>query len=275
MSKTIKKILIGAGILAIGTLTGVILLAVSYRPEMEEVVKTEKTTEEIPTNAIVLSEEQIPTLVENDRGELTEEIYPTVEEVDGGKFEDEYTGISTSSAGNYSDLGWSETYDTSTPEAFKNATLGKCIIANNIYGAQCVSLARVFWWSYADRDVSTCGTGAAKGMVECPDLNAGEEFAYIATSNADEVQTGDWLIFTGGLWGHVGMALGPATNGYVALLGENQGGTSCGEGVGGSATNIINLSTKNLIGIYRPKAYIKDETSESTTPDGLLPDASH
>lgn len=274
MSKTVKKVLIGVAILAIGILAGVILLATSYHPETKEIIKTEKETEEIPTNAIVLSEDQVPTLVENDRGELTEEIYPTVEEVDGGKLEDQYTGLSQTEAGNYQDLGWTEDYDVSSPEAFKNATLGRCIIANNIFGAQCVSLARVFWWSYADRDVSTCGTGAAKGMVMCPEVNAGDEFVFIDTSDAAFIQTGDWLIFTGGLYGHVGMALGPSSNGYVALLGENQGGPSCGDGIGGSGTNIINLNTKNLIGIYRPKAYEKTEPEASDTQD-IIPDASH
>ena len=60
------------------------------------------------------------------------------------------------------------------------------------------------------------------------------------------------------------MALGPVKNGYVALLGENQGGRAC-EG-GGAATNIINISIKNLIGFYRPKAYIKPEPKPTPTP---------
>ena len=38
----------------------------------------------------------------------------------------------------------------------------------------------------------------------------------------------------------VGMALGGVKNGYVALLGENQGGRACDSG--GAATNIINIT---------------------------------
>lgn len=202
-----------------------------------------------------LSESPVPGYIQNDQGGITEDAsIPTMEEVDGGQFEDKDTGVSITED-QYDDLGWSETYDVSSPEAFKNATLNRCIIANNIYGAQCVSLARVFWWSYADRDVSTCGTGAAKGMMNCYDLNAGTDFEVYWPDNVDEIQAGDWLIFNGGQYGHVGMALGPVVNGYVTLLGENQGGHYC-EG-GGSATNIINLNIKNLIGFYRPKAYIK------------------
>lgn len=202
-----------------------------------------------------ISENPVPGYIQNDQGGITEDAsIPTMEEVDGGQFKDKDTGVSITEA-QYDDLGWSETYDVSTPEAFKNATLNRCIIANNFYGAQCVSLARVFWWSYADRDVSTCGTGMAKGMMNCYEQNAGEDFVVYWAADKGEIQSGDWLVFNGGQYGHVGMALGPVVNGYVTLLGENQGGHYC-EG-GGSATNIINLNIKNLIGFYRPKAYIK------------------
>lgn len=214
----------------------------------------EETIETIETN-YKISENPVPAYIQDDRGGITEDSsIPTMEEVDGGQFEDKDTGVSIVD-GQYNDLGWSELYDTSTPEAFKNATLNKCIIANNYYGAQCVSLARVFWWSYADRDVSTCGTGMAKGMMNCSTENAGNDFDVYGVEAKDEIQAGDWLVFTGGQYGHIGMALGPVVNGYVTLLGENQGGRAC-EG-GGAATNIINLNIKNLIGFYRPKAYIK------------------
>ena len=206
-----------------------------------------------------------PAMVEDDQGEIVEEdSIPTVEEVDGGRFEDATTGLSTLE-GDYEDLGAAvETFDTSTPEAFRNATIGKCVYANNRFGAQCVSLSRSFWFSYAHRDVSTCGTGMAKGMMKCADQNAGNDFVVYWADSKDKIQAGDWLVFDGGQYGHVGMALGPVTNGYVALLGENQGGRAC-EG-GGAATNIINISVKNLIGFYRPKAYIKPEPKPEPTP---------
>lgn len=214
---------------------------------------------------IEYSEEPQPAIVEDDMGELKEEeAIPTVEEVDGGLFEDATTGVSVTE-GEYEDLGWSEWYNTSSPEAFRNDTIGKCIYANNRYGAQCVSLARVFWWSYANRDVSTCGTGMAKGMMNCAEQNAGDDFEVYWADAKWNIQAGDWLIFNGGQYGHVGMALGPVTNGYVALLGENQGGRAC-QG-GGAATNIINISVKNLIGYYRPKAYIKPEPTPEPEPE--------
>lgn len=207
---------------------------------------------------IEFSDVQFPAELVNDKGEVTtDDNIPTVEEVDGGLFKDDLDP-------EIGDKGWSETYDVSSPDAFKNDTLGKCIIANNYYGAQCVSLARVFWWSYADRDVSTCGTGMAKGMMNCADENAGNDFEIYWRDSIDNIQAGDWLVFDGGQYGHIGMALGGNNNGYVALLGENQGGKACAEG--GSATNIINISLKNLIGFYRPKSYIKPEPTPEPIP---------
>ena len=228
-------------------------------------VKINSETGEIIINPVTYSEEQIPAFIEDDKGEVIEiEGIPTVEEVDGGLFEDKDTGLSTVE-GEYEDLGWSETFNVSSPEAFKNDTLNKCIYANNKYGAQCVSLSRVFWWSYADRDVSTCGTGMAKGMMECAELNAGDDFIIYWADQKSEIQAGDWLVFNGGKYGHVGMALGSVHDGYVTLLGENQGGAYCDGG--GAATNIINISIKNLIGFYRPKAYIKPPKPAPVAPD--------
>lgn len=216
---------------------------------------TPTETEVTIESNLVMSNEQIPAVIQDDQGELIEtDSIPTVEEVDGGLFEDADSGMSIIE-GDYDDLGWSETFDVSSPEAFKEDTLNKCIYANNKYGAQCVSLSRVFWWSYADRDVSTCGTGMAKGMMDCAEQNAGDDFIIYWADQKDQIQAGDWLVFNGGKYGHIGMALGPVTNGYVTLLGENQGGRYC-EG-GGAATNIINININNLIGFYRPKAYVK------------------
>lgn len=189
-------------------------------------------------------------LVESDQGNLKiDDDIPTVESVDGGQFED------VEGDGEYEDRGWSENYDTSSIEAFKNATLGKCIIANNVYGAQCVSLVRVYWWGLANRDVSTCGTGAAKGMMLCAEENAGDDFEIHWGADGFGDVAGDVGVWGGGTWGHTAIALGPVYNGHVAVLGENQGGAACAGG--GAATNIINLSTNGMVGYYRPKAYIK------------------
>lgn len=142
---------------------------------------------------------------------------------------------------------------TETPSAFKNYVLGKCLNTDGAYGAQCWDLADVFWQNVASRRAQTCGTGAAKGMVAdgCWQKNAGNEF--IMVWDPTQLQAGDWVILTNGQWGHVGMALGTYNKGYVTLLGQNQGGSSCPGG--GSAGNIINISLKNFGGAFRYKPY--------------------
>lgn len=265
MQKYIKPILMILLPLIVGIASGAIITTTLTVTNDDGVVKTEIKTIVESSQSLTLGEEPTVTEVENDLGEIVEESYPTVEEVDGGKFEDIGEGVSLED-GQYAELGEIEWVDTSSVLAFKNSTLGKCIIANNIYGAQCVSLARAFWWSYANRDVSTCGTGVAKGMMNCAESNAGEDFEIIYDKN--QIIAGTWVVTDGSYTGHICMALGGVNDsGYVACLGENQGGNSCGNGIGGSATNIINLSMKNFIGGYIPKSYIPVEPEPEELPE--------
>lgn len=140
-----------------------------------------------------------------------------------------------------------------TPSAFKNYTIGKFFNTDGAYGSQCWDLADVFWQNVTSRRAQTCGTGAAKGMIAdgCWQKNAGSEFLMIWDKS--QIQPGDWIIFTNGQWGHVGMALGTYNNGYVTLLGQNQGGVA--DPQGGSSTNIININLKNFGGAFRPRRY--------------------
>lgn len=140
-----------------------------------------------------------------------------------------------------------------TPSAFKNYTIGKFFNTDGAYGSQCWDLADVFWQNVTSRRAQTCGTGAAKGMIAdgCWQKNAGSEFLMIWDKS--QIQPGDWIIFTNGQWGHVGMALGTYNNGYVTLLGQNQGGVA--DPQGGSAANIINISLKNFGGAFRLRRY--------------------
>lgn len=216
---------------------------------------------------LVISETQVEPVYENDLGEIEDDVL-TVEEVDGGGMFKDNLNVEDGESDFYYELGAIEQVDTSSPEAFKNSTIGRCIIANNYYGAQCVSLARAFWWGYAGYDVSTCGTGLAKGMMNCSDENARDRFKVIW--NQDEIQNGTWIVLDGSRTGHICMALGKAHNGYVSCLGENQGGIPCEYGVGGAGTNIINISLKNFIGGYTPVDYIIPEPEPEPTP--LTPD---
>lgn len=230
------------------------------------------------TTMIKLSENKITLEIEyakdaepiyEEMGGEYEEI-PTVDSVDGGGLFKDNINVGEGESALYYELGSIEEVDTSSPEAFKKSTIGRCIVANNFYGAQCVSLARAFWWSYAGFDVSTCNTGVAKGMMKCADENARDKFKIIWDKS--EIQEGTWIVLDGKSTGHVCMALSKPNGDYVSCLGENQGGLPCENGIGGAGTNIINLSLKNFIGGYTPLDYIIPEPEPEPEPEPIVPD---
>lgn len=229
-------LLIGSGILG--------FFNVSLNIKVSDLENKEAVELVIDTGSkIELSENQeIETVLETEDGKIEVESLPVVDMVDGGEIQIEDESL---------DLGKGEYYPFETPQEFKDATLGKCIDLDSKWGSQCVDLANAFWKEYTNRWITTCGTGTARGVWDCKEKNAGKEFKLI--ENAKDIETGDWIVFDGGVYGHVGMALGKPNKGYVALLGENQGGTSCADG--GSATNIINISLKTFKGAFRPKIY--------------------
>lgn len=194
---------------------------------------------------IELSDEQVPALVENANGDIEAVLAPTVEQIDSKQSIDEEK----------LNFGQGAVHDISSPESYKNSVLGQCIDMDGVYGGQCVDLYADFNYSYTGRWLSTCGTGAAYGLWDCREQNAGEDYELI--TDPTQLQPGDWAIFGGGQYGHVGMVLGYYNNGYIALLGENQGGAKCNGG--GAAANIINMSLKTFRGAFRPKMYIKPE----------------
>lgn len=210
------------------------------------------------TFSIELSDLQIPAFITNPEGETEQlENIVTVESIDGNQLINEC--VEKDECG----LGEFIYAPTETPQAFKDYTLGKCWDLDHYWSAQCWDLGQLFWTNYADRNLSTCGTGMAKGIWNCKEQNAGEDFELIYSP--EQLQVGDWVIFSGGKYGHIGMALGSYNNGYVTLLGQNQGGASC-NGEGG-ATNIINMSLKTFSGAFRPKSYIKPEPA----PEPIIP----
>lgn len=209
---------------------------------------------EVPVDedsSLVFAEEQTPALIETENGGIATEQLPTVEEVSGDEFREEEV-----------DFGQGAYYDITSPATFKNATLDKCIDADGKFGSQCVDPFAIFHKEYTGRWANVCGTGAARGLWTCRDANAGDEYELI--KDPRELQAGDWVVFNGGAYGHVGMAMGPYNNGYVALLGENQGGGKCPGG--GAATNVINMSTKTFLGAFRPKIYIQEEPKPEPSP---------
>lgn len=204
-----------------------------------------------------LSDIQKPALIETETGEeILDENIVTVEEVVGNQIAYECEEGEECGRGMYIYA------PTETPTAFKDYTIGGCWDTDLYYSAQCWDLADLFFQNYAGRNFSTCGTGAAKGAWNCKEENAGDDFVLIY--NKEELQAGDWVVFSSGTYGHVGMAMGGYNNGYISLLGQNQGGAAC-EG-GGAAANIINISLNSFVGAFRPKSYIKPEPTPAPLP---------
>lgn len=156
------------------------------------------------------------------------------------------------------------TLDISSPQAFANQTLGVCLDVDNFAGAQCWDSMAAFFINYTGHTLYTCGTGAAKGTIAdgCWQQNAGDQFTMIW--DATQIQAGDIAVYSTGQWGHIGMAMGDYNNGYFTLLGQNQGGAACPGG--GAAGNIINLSTRDFIGAFRPNIYIKPAPAPEPEP---------
>ena len=245
MKNKLKK-LIPVLIAALGITGGFITARITEDHKLE-------IRSEIKSNlSIELSDVQQETLIETADGTIETIAAPTVESVDSIPCPE----------GEECGRGQFIYAPTETPQAFKDYTINKCWNTDGYYGAQCWDLGDLFWQNYAGRNLSTCGTGAAKGIWNCKEQNAGDQFELI--NNPNDLQIGDWIIFNNGKYGHVGMALGNYNNGYIALLGQNQGGGYC-EG-GGSSTNIINISLKSFSGAFRPKSYIKPEPEPTPIP---------
>lgn len=154
--------------------------------------------------------------------------------------------------------------NVSSPQAFANDVLGRCINVDGYAGSQCWDSMDAFFENYAKHPLYTCGTGAAKGTIGdgCWQRNATDKFVMIW--DATKIQAGDIAVFSTGQWGHIGMAMGSYNNGYFTLLGQNQGGKACPGG--GSESNIINISTRDFIGAFRPKSFIKPEPKPEPKP---------
>lgn len=211
--------------------------------------------------------------IESGQGEVTVkgETIPTVESVDatGPQVNPEDETPVECPEGKECGRGAAYPYvDTSTPQAFINATLGGCYNVDGYYDEQCWDYAALFFLNYAGRTFYTCGTGAAKGAFAdgCWQKNAGDEFVF--TTNPQDIIPGAIVGFNNGTFGHVGIATGYYNNGYVTLAGQNQGGGLCPGSTMGARVNIINISLKYFAGAFIPKTYIpKPEPSPEPVPD--------
>ena len=215
----------------------------------------------VPHIEIRYAEASVPTLIENEKGEIEQIEAPTVEAVDSEKIvsKDECPEDSEECAkGSYL-----PPIDITSPTTFYNSVINQCLDFDGAWGSQCYDEMAYFHYVYTGRWLSTAGTGGAYGIWDARDYNnSGNEYELIY--NAQDIKPGDWVIFHNGIYGHVGMALGYYNNGYVALLGTNQGGYACPGG--GAAANVINISLATFSGAFRPRIWIQPEPQPEPTP---------
>ena len=227
---------------------------------------TEIKTETVIPAEIQYAEEQVPAVIEESgQGAIETNEIPTVEAVDSNGPVTEVNNESCPEGEECGQGAYVPTLDISSPQAFANQVLGQCIDVDGYYGSTCWDEMAAFFINYTGHTLYTCGTGAAKGTIAdgCWQQNAGDQFTMIW--DATQIQPGDIAVYSGGQWGHIGMAMGEYNNGYFTLLGQNQGGAPCPGG--GAAGNIINLSTRDFIGAFRPNIYIKPEPAPEPEPE--------
>ena len=230
--------------LALGLVSGILFKGNIKYEDGKLILNTKSTIE--------LSDTIVKSIIETADGNI-EVLLPTVESVNSNLQIDENT----------LDFGRGAYHDISSPVAYKDSVIDQCIDLDGKWGSQCVDLFADYNYQYTGRWLSTCGTGAAYGLWDCKEQNAGDDYTLIY--DPLELKAGDWIVFKGGEFGHVGMAIGTYNEGYIALLGENQGGRAC-EG-GGAAANIINISLKNFLGAFRPNIYITPDPE----PEPVIP----
>ncbi len=249
-----------------------------------------KSTEEGYEASIQFSEEQVPATmtigeeaiegIETGQGAIGEEVdietvdgysVPTVESVEsnGPVTEIDYNAIYQKCLEENEECGQGAVYPTlniSSPQAFTNATLDQCIDVDGYFGSQCWDLVAAMHYQYTGKVLTTCGTGAAKGVIAdgCWQQNYTPD-KYRMIWDPNQIVAGAHVYFGSGAYGHEGIALGTVNNGYIALLGQNQGGRYC-QG-GGAATNIINISIKDFIGAAMPLIWDIPEPNSEPTPE--------
>jgi len=138
--------------------------------------------------------------------------------------------------------------DVSSYDAFRNNVINKGYDIDNYYGFQCWDGAALLWQQIG-RDLSTGGTGAAKGCwTHARDKNAGSDFDIVTSQTS--LRRGDVIVFGGGQYGHIGFVDRINGDGTINVLGQNQNG-----GVNGSPFNVIRMSLGNFLGAFRFKRW--------------------
>lgn len=126
--------------------------------------------------------------------------------------------------------------------------VGTAVDTDGSWGAQCWDYANAFWLGQVNRTLQTGANHAAYEIwTASRTTNAGSEFTLI--TNVNNIKKGDWVVWGGGSYGHVALALAAPSGGKIRVIGQNQGGTPWP--TGGASANETELSTANILGAFR------------------------
>lgn len=138
-----------------------------------------------------------------------------------------------------------------SPQDFYNRTIGRGFDVDGAYGIQCVDFFNYFNNLVNEGIYINCSpSGYAKSIFE--NRNNNNSLKYYDEVSISNMQRGDWVI-----WGdcecapksHVAMFWEGKNSNYGIFLGQSQNGVK--------PTNLCPVAYKGIIGVLRPKIYVK------------------
>jgi hypothetical protein len=152
------------------------------------------------------------------------------------------------------------TVDISSYANFRANVFGKGYDVDGAYGYQCVDGISLLLSQLTDKRPSPKG-GAAKGYWDNREQFVPLGFTII--TDKTKILRGDITIFGNGTYGHVGYADTDYTKDKIAILGENQGGTS-GKGTA-AYFSVKKYAVANILGGIRFTKWNTGDTNDNDT----------
>lgn len=138
-------------------------------------------------------------------------------------------------------------------DEFYNKYKGKAIDTDGGYGVQCVDLFKQFTKDMWNIYNYNCTNGWASGLwIYRKDKPYYEKFIEVSL---DEVQNGDWIFWNNGSKSCPNSHVAMSYNG--SFFGQNQNGKH--------AASLAKYSTDGVLGVLRPKEYIKKKEDSTYT----------
>ena len=135
-----------------------------------------------------------------------------------------------------------------TADEFYNKHLGMAVDMDKAYGVQCVDLFKAFTYEMWGITNYTCGNGWASGLwINRKTRPYYDKFIEVSLN---DLQNGDWLFWNNGSKSCPDSHVAMYYNGY--FFGQNQNGVN-----GNRAACLKKFSTNGVLGVLRPKEYIK------------------